>query len=184
MEHVLKGMFGEKSVTKVVGLYSTQKEAEAAASRARSLPGLLPTQVRLLGPQDAKVSHSEFFGRSLEPEQRGIFKTLFRTHAIAGLAGAGLGLLLFVFFYSTGQPMVTSSPVPAFLAMVGFGTAFGLIAGGLLTLRPDHVQLISAVRTALANNRWALVLHPFNAAQVQAARDLLTASGAETLSTL
>ena len=73
--------------------------------------------------------------------------------------------------------MVTSSPVPAFLAMGGVGTAFGLIAGGLLTLRPDHVQLISAVRTALANNRWALVLHPFNAAQVQSARDLLTARG-------
>ena len=94
MEHVLKGMFGEKSVTKVVGLYSTQKEAEAAASRARSLPGLLPTQVRLLGPQEAKVSHSELFGRSLEPEQRGIFKTLFRTHAIADAAADAAGVAL------------------------------------------------------------------------------------------
>ena len=184
MEHVLKGMFGEKSVTKVVGLYSTQKEAEQAANRARALPGLLPTQLRLLGPQDAKVSHSEFFGRSLEPEQRGIFNTLFKTHAIAGLAGAVLGLLLFFGLYSAGPPLVTSSPVPAFLATVGFATAFGLIAGGLLTLRPDHVQLITAVRNALDNHRWALVLHPFNADQEQSAKDLLSASGAETLSTL
>ena len=184
MEHVLNGLFGEKSVTKVVGLYSTQKEADSAASQARLLPDMLPTQVQLLGPQDTQVSNSEFFGRSLHPRQRGLFKTLFRTHGLAGLAGAGLGLLLFLGFYSSGQPLITSSPVPAFMATVGFATAFGLIAGGLLTLRPDHMQLIMAVRSALAQNRWALVLHPFNPSQVQSARNLLTASGAETLATL
>ena len=183
MEHTLKGMFGEQSVTKVVGLYDTQNEAETVAGKARALPGMLPTQVRLLGPQDAKVSHSEFFGRSLEPEQRGIFKTMFKTHAITGLAGGVLGLLLYVWLYSTGQPMVASSPVVAFIAFLNFGIVSGLILGGLIALRPDHVKLITSVRNALAANRWALVLHPVNPAQVQAAKDLLTASGAETLST-
>ncbi len=65
MEHTLKCLFGEQSVTKVVGLYGTQNDAEAAAAQARALQGMLPTQVRLLGPQDAKVSHREFFGRTL-----------------------------------------------------------------------------------------------------------------------
>ena len=183
MEHTLKGMFGEQSVTKVVGLFGTQKDAEAVASKARSLPGMLPTQVRLLGPQDAKVSHSEFFGRSLQPEQRGIFKTIFRTHAITGLAGGVIGLLLYAWLYTIGQPMVASSPVVAFIAFLNFGIVSGMIVGGLLALRPDHVKLITSVRSALAGNRWALVLHPVNEAQVQAAKALLIASGAETLST-
>lgn len=129
------------------------------------------------------MSHSEFFGRSLEPEQRGIFRTLLKTHAITGLGGMVLGLLLYFWLYSAGQPTITSSPLIAFGAIVGFAIAFGLILGGLLTLRPDHVKLIASVRSALAANRWALVLHPVNPAQVQAAKDLLMASGAETLST-
>lgn len=183
MEHTLKGLFGEQSVTKVVGLYGNQKEAETAATQARALQGMLPTQVRLLGPQDAKVSHRDFFGRSMEPEQRGIFKTMLRTHAITGLTGAVIGLLLYAWLYSIGQQMVVSSPVVAFIVFLNFGTVFGLIVGGFIALRPDHVKLITSVRSALSNNRWALVLHPVNPAQVQAAKDLLMASGAETLST-
>lgn len=184
MEHILKGMFGEQSVTKVVGLYNNQKDAQAAADKAQSLAGMASSQVRLLSPDDAKVSHRDFFGRSLEPEQRGIFKTIFKTHAITGLAGAVIGLLLFAWFYNSGEPMVTSSPLLAFLATVGFSTTFGLLLGGLLTMRPDHIKLITSVRSALANDHWALVLHPVNEAQIQAAKDLLTASGAKTLSTL
>ena len=132
MEHTLKGLFGEQSVTKVVGLYGTQNDAEAAAAQARALQGMLPTQVRLLGPQDAKVSHREFFGRTLEPEQRGIFRTLFKAHAITGGVGAVIGLLLYAWLYSTGQPMVASSPVVAFIVFLNFGTVFGLIVGGLI----------------------------------------------------
>ncbi|NMM75492.1 hypothetical protein [Acidovorax sp. SRB_24] len=185
MEYLLKkGLFGEQSVTKVVGLYSNQSDAQAAAARARALPGMAPGQVRLLGPQDAKVSHRNFFGRSLEPEQRGIFKTIFRAHAVTGVAGGVLGLLLFLWLYRSGQPMIASSPLLAFIAIVGFAITFGLLLGGLIALRPDHVQLITSVRSALASGRWALVLHPTDADQTQAAKDLLTATSAETLSTL
>ena len=55
MEHILKGMFGEQSATKVVGPYNSQKDAQAAADKARSLQGMAPGQVRLLGPDDTKV---------------------------------------------------------------------------------------------------------------------------------
>ncbi len=184
MEYLLKkGLFGEQSVTKVVGLYSDPDNARAAAARAQSLPGMAPGQVRLLGPEDAKVSHRDFFGRSLEPEQHGIFQTIFRAHAVTGVAGGVLGLLLFAWLYRSGQPMITSSPLLALIAIVGFATTFGLMFGGLIALRPDHVKLITSVRSALARGRWALVLHPTNADQTQAAKDLLTATSAEALST-
>lgn len=51
MEHILKDMFGEQSATKVVGLYNSQKDAQAAADKARSLQATAPGQVRLLGPR-------------------------------------------------------------------------------------------------------------------------------------
>jgi len=184
MEYLLKGMFGEKSITKVVGLYPDAQRAQAAAAKARHLPGLTAGQVRLLGPQDARNARRDIFGTQLEPEQRGIFRTLLQTHAVTGLSGAVLGGLLYLWLLRSGQPMVASSPGLALLAIVGFATTFGLLLGGLIALRPDHIRLITAVRSALAGNRWAVVLHPTDAVQTQAAKDFLGASGAEVLSTL
>jgi len=146
VEYILKGMFGEKSLTKVVGLFPDKSQADAAVSKVLKAPGMVAGQVRVLGPEDAKMSRREIFGRTMEPEQRGIFKTLFLTHGITGLAGALLGVLLFTWFYRSGQPMVASSPMLAFIAIVGFATTFGLLLGGLIAIRPDHVWLITAVR--------------------------------------
>ena len=184
MEHLLKGLFGEKSLTKVVGLYHSAADATAAADKAQRLPGMTPSQIRVLGPKDARNSRRELFGRSLEPEQQGIFNTLLRTHLVTGTIGAAIGLLVYAWLFKSGQPMVVSSPLVAFIAIVGFSTTFGLLLAGLISLRPDHVKLITDVRSALADNRWALILHPTNPEQATAARDLLAASGAEVLNTL
>ena len=184
MEYILKGLFGEKSLTKVAGLFPDKGEADAAAARVLKAPGMVAGQVRVLGPQDAKMSRREVFGRSLEPEQRGIFKTLFITHGITGLGGAIAGLLLFTWLYRSGQPMVASSPMLAFIAIIGFSITFGLLLGGLIAIRPDHVWLITAVRSALKRNQWAVVVHPLDGGQTSAAKDILIESGAKILRTL
>jgi hypothetical protein len=184
VEYLLKGLFGEKSLTKVVGLFPDKSRADAAAFTVLKAPGMTAGQVRVLGPQDATMSHREVFGRTMEPEQRGIFKTLLITHGITGLAGAVLGILLFTWFYRTGQPMVASSPLLALIAIVGFATTFGLLLGGLIAIRPDHVWLITAVRSALKENRWAVVVHPLDASQTEAAKTMLRESGAELLKSL
>lgn len=183
MEHFPQGLLGEKSLTKVVGLYADAQHAQAAAAKAQYLYGIAPGQVRLLGPQDAKNTHRNLFDCSMEPEQRSIFKTLFQAHGVTALAGAMGGLLLFFWLMDSGQPMVLSSPWLAAMALIGFGIIFGLLLGGLIALRPDHIQLITTVRSALAHNRWALVLHPSNAEQTRTAKDFLAATGAEVLST-
>ena len=56
--------------------------------------------------------------------------------------------------------MIASSPLLALIALVGFGTTFGLLAGGLLPMRPDHIRLITRVRSALRHDHWAVVAHP------------------------
>jgi len=184
MENIAKGVFGEVSLTKVAGLFSDKSQAEATATALLRMPGMVPAQVRVLGPQDAKMSRRDIFGRNLEPEQHGIFKTLLITHGIFGLLGAAAGVLLFLWLYHNGQPMVAGSPRLAFGAIVGFATAFGLMLGGLITIRPDHVWLIASVRSSLKKNKWAVIVHPVDSAQTSAASELLRKDGAEILKTL
>jgi hypothetical protein len=184
MQHLLKGLFGEASLTKVAGLFPDRPLADAAAAQVLRAPGMAPAQVRILGPEDARMSRRDIFGRSLEPEQRGIFRTLFITHGITGVIGAIVGVLLFTGLYRSGQPMVASSPMLAFIAIVGFSTTFGLLLGGLIAIRPDHVWLITAVRSGLKQGKWAVIVHPVDTGQTAAARELLLKSGAEILKTL
>lgn len=183
MASLLRGVFGERSLTKLAGLYGERAAAERAALEVTRAAGLQPAQVRILGPEDAHRSHREWFSRSVEPETGGIFRTLLRTHLVLGVVGAVAGVLLYATLVGTRQAMVVGSPLLSFIAIVGFATTFGLMAGGLLSLRPDHTLLINQLRTGLKGNRWAVVVHPTDERQVQAAREALQASGAKVLAT-
>lgn len=160
MDYLLQGMFGERSLTKVAAVFNDRADAQAMVARLQSLPGMAPGQVRML-----------------EPEQRGIFRTMIRAHVVTGFAGSVLGLLLYAWLLRSGTPLIISSPLLAFIAVVGFCTTFGLLAGGLVTMRPDHVGLIAEVREALEQGRWAVVVHPTDTAQTRQARALLQDGG-------
>ncbi len=184
MEYVLKGMFGEKSLAKVVGLFIDKTQADAAVADVLKAPGMVAGQARVMGPQDAKMARRELFGRTMEPKQRGIFKTLLITHSVTVLAGSLIGVLLFTWLYRSGEPMVASSPLLAFIAIVGFSITFGLLLGELIAIRPDHVWLVMAVHSALKEDRWAVIVHPTDASQTAAVNEILRQSGAEVLKSL
>ncbi|BFO56634.1 MULTISPECIES: hypothetical protein [Comamonadaceae] len=176
MDHLLQGMFGERSLAKVAGIFGDKPPAEALVGRLLRLPDMRPGQVRLLGPQDARASRRDLFGRKPEPEQSGIFRTLLRSHLPAGLAGAVAGLLFYEWLLRSGHPMVAGNPLPAFIGTVGFAIVLGLLLGRLAPLRPDHARLISQVRSALRAGHWAVVVHPADSCQAQLATDLLEGS--------
>jgi len=184
MDYLLQGLFGERSLTKVAGLFAQQSQAETSMAQMLRIGGLQAGQVRLLGPQDARASRRDLFARSLEPEPRGIARTFFQSHIVVGAAGAAAGLALFAWFYNAGHPMIVSSPLLAFIALVGFGTTFGMLGGGLLSMRPDHVLLITKVRSALRHNHWAVVAHPTSAEQAARVKEVLQGHSAEVVSTL
>ncbi|MCB1979541.1 MAG: hypothetical protein M9919_05035 [Burkholderiaceae bacterium] len=184
MDYLLQGMFGERSLTKVAGIFRQRAQAEASLEQLRFSAGLERSQLRLLRPEDADAARSELFGRAVEPESAGLARTLVQTHVVGGFAGAVLGLALFYWLARADNPLITSSPVVAFIAIVGFSITFGLLAAGLLALRPDHVLLISRVRSALRENRWAVVVHPVNRAQTAKAKEVLEAGQAEVVSTV
>lgn len=184
MDYLLQGMFGERSLTKVAGIYHRQADAEASLEQLRNSAGLEGPQVRLLGPQDASESHRDLFGTAIEPESAGLARTLVQTHVVGGMAGAALGLAIFLWLSRAGHAFIASSPLLAFLAIVGFATVFGLLAAGLIALRPDHILLISELRSALRAKRWVVVAHPVNREQTARIKELLRATQAEVRSTL
>ncbi len=174
----------ERSPTKIAGVFTDRAGAQVIVERLHQVATMSDWQVRLLGPEDARRRHHEWFSINLEPEPAAIGRTLVWTHVVFGLAGAGLGLALFAWLYASGQPMVASSPGLSLLAIVGFATTFGLLGGGLVAIRPDHVRLIQRVRTALRSNRWVVVVHPKDNDQREAAERLLRPEASEIVQTL
>ena len=59
-----------------------------------------------------------------------------------------------------------------------------VMLGGLITLRPDHEPFMRAVREAMGEGRSAVVVHPYDAAQRDAAEAGLKELSGEVLSTL
>lgn len=184
MAYLLQGLFGQWSLSKVAGVFSQQAQAETAMEALRNEAGLSKTQVRLLCPQDANDSHRELFGRTAQTAPAAARRILVHTHLAGGLAGALTGLALFLWLDRASNPLVTNSPSVAFVAIVGFGMTFGLMAAGLVALRPDHIVLISQVRTALKANRWVVIADPVNGEETAKVKRVLEASPGEVRSSV
>ena len=184
MTAITRTLFGERSLTNVAALFGDQQAARAAADRLVRTAGMQQAQVRLLSPSDARVSRRDVFGRALEPEQRGIWHTLLRTHVVGGVLGFALGLLVYWAFVSGGNPAVLASPRISFTAIVFLATAFGLMLGGFVALRPDRIALISTVRRALRKGAWVVVAHPVDDDQVERVTEMLADGSQRVLRSL
>jgi hypothetical protein len=184
MQKIAHYLTAERSPTKIAGMFVTRSGAQAVVDDLHQLASFSAWQIRLLGPEDARRRHHEWFSINVEPEPGAIGRTLVWTHVISGLAGVGLGLVLFGWLYASGQPMVAGSPWLSMMAIVGFSVTFGLLLGGLLALRPDHVRLIQWIRTALGSNRWVVVVHPKDQRQLQDAESLLRRDATEVMQTM
>jgi hypothetical protein len=168
-------IFGERSLTKVAGLFSGKGEAETAAQQLREAARLDDPQVYVVGPPDGAAANSAALSRKLEPEQAGIWRTLIRAHVVAGSAGVVAGILVYLGFLSADTAAIESTPGMSLVAMVFFGGLIGLLLGGLLTARPDHAWVIATVRRAVRRGRWAVVVHPLSQQQLDAAMQELRA---------
>ena len=166
-------IFGEKSLTKVAAVFATKADAETAATQTKRAAALDDPQVYVVGPPDGATPGSPAFSRKLEPEQGGIWHTLIRAHVFGGVVGLVLGVLLYLAFFSADSAAVKSMPGMSLVAMAFFGMLIGLLGGGLLTARPDHSRVISTVRRAIANGRWAVVVHPLTQQQLDASLSAL-----------
>ena len=177
-------IFGERSLTKVASIYSTAQGAEDARVRVLRSGDWAVGQVVLLTPADARMSRREIMARKMEPESRGIWRTILRAHLFGAVVGVAVGAGAWWWLLSMGNRFIGSSPGLSLVAFAFFGTIFGLMFGGLISLRPDHTRLIAVIRSALRSGRWAAVVHPFDAKQAEDAVQLLRAGSEQVERTL
>jgi len=168
----------ERSGSKVAAIFADPASAHAAAGRLREALALGEAQVQVIAPGDPRPGHK------LEPESRGIFRTMLRAHLRLGLLGAVAGALVFAVMWARGVPFIVNSAVIAAAVLVGFGAVGGLFLGGLFTLRPDHDPYITKVYAALDEGRSAVVVHSFSREQNAKAHEFLQQTSDEVVSTL
>ena len=160
-------LFGERSLTKVAAIFESRVQAETIALRLRQAAGMSEAQVKLVGPQDTTGVVDAPLSRKLEPESSGIWRTILRTHLVTGLIGMALGGLLYLSLWLAKNESILSHPLLGLMVMLFFGGIFGLLVGGLLSLRPDHYRVMAAVRKAIRRGRWAVISHPVNPDQTR-----------------
>lgn len=163
----LKGLTGERSDHKLAAVFDDPANANGAAETVRSDTGLNGTDVRVLAPGGAES------GRALEPESQGIWRTLVRSHVWLGVLGAVAGALLFAVLMAMDVAFIVGNVGWAFGLMVVLGGVGGLLLGGLVTLRPDHVPFILEARRALDEGKFVVVVHAPDEATLTQARHTL-----------
>lgn len=155
-------LFGEQSLTKIAAIFDSRSRAETTALRLRQAAGMSDAQIKLVGPQDMAGVVDAPLSRKLEPESSGIWHTILRAHVVTGLLGMALGGLFYLGLWMVGNTSVSSHPVLMLFVSLFFGTIFGMLLGGLLSLRPDHYRVMAAVRKAIKRGGWAVISHPVN----------------------
>ena len=174
----LSALTGERSASKVAAVFQRQSLARGVARRLRAELGLQASQVQVVAPEDRHP------GRKLEPEGQGIVRTILLAHYRLGLAGLVVGALAYAVLYAAGPEAVTSSPWLAGAVVIAYGGVFGLLAGGLVSLRPDHDPYITRVQQALEQGHCAVVVHAFDAVERDRAVQSLAAQGGQPVRTL
>ncbi|QCO67574.1 riboflavin biosynthesis protein RibA [Luteimonas yindakuii] len=169
---------GEISNSKIAAVFDTAAAARDAATAAISAMDLHPTQVKVITPDEPDASIK------LEPEGRGIWRTIVIAHLRLGLFGAAAGAIAFAIMMWIGVPFVVQSPVAAALVTIAFATVGGLMLGGLVAMRPDHDRYVDATRTAMAARRTTVIVHARSREEQQQAKDFMSGRGGDVTGTL
>lgn len=155
---------GEVLDHKLAAIFDSEEEARKSANAVLEATSLEPNQVQIVRPGGT------YAGWELEPEDRGIWRTLVRSHIWLGLVGAVVGLSLFLVLYGIGVGFVANNGVVAATVLATLGTAFGLMAGSLVTLRPDHMPYIITAQSALRAGKIVIAIHARGHDQLEEAR--------------
>ena len=174
----ISAVTGELSNSKVAAVFPREAAARAAAQAVAAALDLDAAQVQVITPSEPHP------GRKLEPESRGIWRTIVVAHVRLGIVGAVVGVVAFAVLHAIGLPFITASPVAAALILLGFGAVAGLMLGGLVSLRPDHDRYVEATRDAMEAGNTTVVVHAFSVEQRHQAAEFLRGQGGEVTSTL
>ncbi len=169
---------GEVSNSKLAATFGSESAARAAAAAVATEAGLEPAQIKLITPDEPDP------GIKLEPEGRGIWRTIVVAHIWLGIAGVVVGALAFALLMWLDIPAIVNSPALAGSLLLFFGGVAGLLVGGLVALRPDHDRYVLATQEAMARDCTTVVVHALSADQATQAANILSRLGGNVTRTL
>lgn len=144
---------GENYSHKVTAEFASQIEADNAVKTLIDQAGLPSAQITVVQPHDPTMA------RKIEPETKGIGRSLARAHVTLGLGGLVAGLVLAAILVAVGPEATQSSPLMTFMALGFLFAMLGLLLGGAVSLRPDHDPMIEHTRTATDAGKWTVIAH-------------------------
>ncbi|MBN2872174.1 MAG: hypothetical protein JXJ30_04610 [Halothiobacillaceae bacterium] len=137
----------------VDAVFDDSRRARDAASALVTQGGLSDEQVDVVEPNDPRQA------AKLEPESSSIFRTVLRSHALLGLAGVVLGLVLAAMLISAGFAFAQTRPGWVYGIFAVVGGSIGMLLAGLVSARPDHEPVIAQTVDAANHGRWTVVVH-------------------------
>jgi hypothetical protein len=167
MKTAVRLPFAARAPSKLAGLYESSSAARAAAAVVQSEGHLSERQIQIVEPFDPHYVHLP------DPERFDFGELGLRALFTAGAAGFVAGCLVFSALRSAGWISATTTPGMAAILVVGLGTLFGLLLGGLFVSRPDPGALSAPVREAVGAGRWAVVAAPVSPTQAKLAMHAL-----------
>jgi len=158
---------GESFDHKVAAVVDTQAEADTIAQEVVAETSLEQKQVIVVSPGGSHEGHK------LEPEDRGIVRTGIRAHIRLGIIGVVLGLVLFLLLLALDVGLARDNGMVAALVLMFFGGVFGLLAGGVVMLRPDHEAYLVSSQSALRKGKFVITVHARSHEQLEEAKSAL-----------
>ncbi len=169
---------GEIYPSRAGAAFEDAAEAQAAVCSLIDNLDIDADQISVLAPHDSNVE------KKLEPETKGIWRTLARTHVFLGLVGLVTGLLVAAIFMLTGVPPFSENPLYSAFALAFLGTLAGLFIAGLITLRPDHDRVVVHATDALRRNRWFVLVYARTHREAQRVLEVLRRNSHDAVGTV
>lgn len=146
-------LLGEDFPHKVSAQYNSQESADRAVEILVNKAHIPRFQIRVVQPYDTNMA------RKIEPESKGVARTLAKSHTVLGIGGLVLGLVLAAVLVMIGPEMTRASPMFTFIALGFLFTFLGLLLAGAVSLRPDNDPMLEKTRTATDTGHWTVVAH-------------------------
>lgn len=165
---------------KVSAQFPDRDAAETAYTDLQSQAGLDDAQLELIAPYTPPGAAD----RRIQPETRQVRHSLIRWHLVLGGAGLVFGLLLAGTLINADIQLFSLSPGYTFLGLTLVMTLLGLMAGGLVSLRPDQTLLAARIKDEVKQGAWTLVAHVRDTAQKESVEALMHRRALRVQSTL
>ncbi|WP_017443817.1 hypothetical protein [Gayadomonas joobiniege] len=160
---------------KVSAVYPTREQTESVAKHLKEEAHLTEQDIKIVPPQDDSLHNK------LQPEDKGVRKTLSSTHIILAALGATFGFLVATYLDFSGVTFVLEQPFVSYAVLCIIFAMLGMFAAGLISLRPDQDPLMQSARDANQHNKWVLIVHAKNKIQSSQAKSIMRTQ-AESLS--